>query len=76
MEIISNIKGVDEVFIEESLAFKREYILKNNANILVMGDDWLGRFDEFIDICNVVYLERTKNISTTSTINDIKNRIK
>jgi len=74
--IISNIKGVDKVFIEESLALKREYILKNKANILVMGDDWIGRFDEFKDICEVIYLPRTENISTTSTINNIISRIR
>lgn len=73
MEIVSNMKDVDEVFLEESLDLKRKYILKNNANILVMGDDWRGKFDEFNDICEVVYLSRTKNISTTSTIEDIKN---
>jgi len=72
MEIVSNIKGVDKVFIEESLDLKRKYILENKANILVMGDDWLGRFDEFNDICKVIYLKRTKDISTTSTISNIK----
>jgi glycerol-3-phosphate cytidylyltransferase len=75
IEIISSIKGVDEVFLEESLELKREYILKYKADILVMGDDWLGRFDEFQDICEVVYLPRTEDISTTSTIDDIKNRM-
>jgi glycerol-3-phosphate cytidylyltransferase len=75
LEIISNIKGVDEVFIEESLELKREYILKYKANILVMCDDWLGKFDEFKDICEIVYLPRTNGISTTSTIDDIKKRI-
>ena len=72
-EIVSNIKGVDDVFLEQSLALKRKYILDNNANILVMGDDWVGRFDEFNDICKVIYLPRTKHISTTSTIEKIKN---
>ncbi len=74
-EIISNIKDVDEVFIEDSLELKREYILKYKADILVMGDDWLDKFDEFKDICEVVYLPRTNGISTTSTIDDIKKRI-
>ena len=72
MEIILNIKGVDKVFLEESLELKRKYILDHKADILVMGDDWIGRFDEFNDICKVIYLPRTQNISTTSTINDIK----
>lgn len=40
-----------------------------------MGDDWLGKFDEFKDICEIVYLPRTNGISTTSTIDDIKKRI-
>ena len=75
MEIISNIKDIDEVFIEEALELKREYILKYKADILVMGYDWLGKFDEFKDICEVVYLPRTNSISTTSTINNIRKRI-
>jgi glycerol-3-phosphate cytidylyltransferase len=45
IEIIKNIKGVHEVFIEESLEKKREYCLKYNADVLIMGDDHVGRFD-------------------------------
>jgi glycerol-3-phosphate cytidylyltransferase len=62
---------VDEVFIEESLEQKREYIERYDADVLVMGDDWKGRFDEFEDICEVVYLERTPAISTTALIEKI-----
>lgn len=65
MDIVRAIKGVDEVFLEESLELKRDYILEHRANILVMGDDWRGRFDELSDVCKVVYLERTPSISTT-----------
>ena len=36
-----------------------------------MGDDWRGRFDEFGDICEVVYLARTPAISTTALIEKI-----
>ena len=54
---------VDEVFYEESLELKREYILKYHANILVMGDDWKGVFDDMP--CQVIYFERTPDISTT-----------
>jgi glycerol-3-phosphate cytidylyltransferase len=71
LEIIKNLKDVDEVFFEESLEKKREYILKYKADILVMGDDWIGRFDEFKDICDVIYLPRTKDISTTELIDKI-----
>ena len=41
------------------------------ADVLVMGDDWKGRFDEFMDICEVVYLPRTPAISTTALIEKI-----
>jgi glycerol-3-phosphate cytidylyltransferase len=37
-----------------------------------MGDDWAGKFDEFSDICEVHYLPRTENISSTL----IKERVK
>jgi glycerol-3-phosphate cytidylyltransferase len=72
MEIIESIKYVDEVFVEESLNLKRQYILDNKADVLVMGNDWEGRFDEFKDICQVNYLPRTPSISTTEIIEVIK----
>lgn len=72
IEIIKNIKCVDYVFLEESLELKREYIKKYNADIFIIGDDWKGKFDDINDICKVIYLNKTKDISTTSIINDIK----
>jgi choline-phosphate cytidylyltransferase len=69
--IVGALRMVDEVFIEESLEQKREYIERYDADVLVMGDDWKGRFDEFSDICEVVYLERTPAISTTALIEKI-----
>ena len=71
-EIIESISLVDEVFYEHSLEEKREYLLKYKADILVMGDDWEGKFDEFSDICQVVYLTRTPSISTTEVIEKIR----
>ena len=71
MSIIKCLKGVDEVFKEESLEKKREYILKYKADVLIMGHDWKGKFDEFSDICRIVYLPRTKNISTS----EVKDKI-
>jgi glycerol-3-phosphate cytidylyltransferase len=68
MEIIGMIKGVDEVFLEESLELKDSYIGDYNADILVMGDDWQGKFDHLQTICKVVYLPRTPSISTTAII--------
>ena len=68
MKIVNGLRYVNYCFYEESLEKKREYILKYDADILVMGDDWKGRFDEFKDICEVVYLERTPSVSTTQII--------
>ena len=72
LQIVSNIKCVDKVFLEESLELKRSYIQAYNADIFIIGDDWKGTFDDISDICKVIYLERTKDISTTNIINNIK----
>ena len=71
MAIVAALKPVHAVFLEESLELKRDYILEHGADVLVMGDDWEGRFDEFRDICDVVYLPRTPAISTTALIEKI-----
>lgn len=71
-ELVSSLRFVDHVFKEESLEKKREYILQHNADALVMGNDWEGKFDEFRDICEVIYLPRTPSISTTEIIEVIK----
>jgi glycerol-3-phosphate cytidylyltransferase len=60
------------VFVEDALELKRQYLLEHHADVLVMGDDWEGRFDEFNDICRVVYLPRTVGISST----EVKVRIR
>jgi glycerol-3-phosphate cytidylyltransferase len=71
MEIISGLKVVDDVFLEESLELKRQYLLDHGADVLAMGDDWAGRFDEFGDIVEVVYFPRTPSVSTTEVIEHI-----
>jgi len=73
LAIVGALKAVDEVFVEESLELKRHYIEKYSADVLVMGDDWAGRFDELGDICEIVYLPRTPAISTTALIEKISN---
>lgn len=71
-QIVRAIRCVDEVFFEESLELKREYIRRYTANVLVMGDDWAGKFDDMKDLCEVVYLPRTPSISTTAVIEKIR----
>lgn len=72
MQLIAALRCVDEVFLEESLETKRDYLIQHRADVLAMGDDWKGRFDEFSDICKVVYFERTPAISTTAVIEKIR----
>lgn len=71
IELVSNLKVVDQVFVEESLELKRDYITSHRADVLVMGDDWTGRFDWVSDVCEVVYLPRTPSVSTTAIIEHI-----
>jgi len=71
LEIVSAIKCVDAVFLEESLEAKRAYVKSQNADVLVMGDDWEGKFDDLKDVCEVVYTPRTPAISTTALIEKI-----
>ena len=71
LAIVGALRHVDEVFVEESLELKRHYLETFGADVLVMGDDWAGRFDEFSDLCEVVYLPRTPAISTTALIEKI-----
>ena len=72
VRLIAALRCVDHVFLEESLELKREYLVAHQADILAMGDDWAGKFDEYSDICRVVYFERTPAISTTAVIEKIR----
>ncbi len=65
---IENVKKTgfaDEIIIEESPGQKVNDIHKFHVDIFVIGSDWTGAFDYLNDYCRVVYLERTKNISST-----------
>ncbi len=53
------------MFPENNWEQKRSDILKYKANIFGMGNDWAGKFDDLKDICEVVYLPRTDEVSTT-----------
>lgn len=70
--IVGALKCVDEVFKEESLELKAEYVRRFSADVLVMGDDWAGKFDWVKPWCEVVYLPRTPGVSTTALIETIR----
>ena len=63
--MLESIRYVDEVFAENTWEQKRDDIGKYAADIFVMGDDWLGKFDFLSEYCEVRYLSRTAEISTT-----------
>ncbi len=74
LKIVSALRVVDFVFLEESLEQKADYIRQFRADVLVMGQDWAGKFDHLRDLCEVLYLPRTPHISTTQVRADIFSR--
>lgn len=72
LAIVAGLKCVADTFLEESLEKKSQYVQEHEADVLVMGDDWAGRFDDLRSLCEVVYLPRTPSISTTATIERIR----
>ncbi len=79
IKILKSCKYVDEVFLEESLDEKTSYIDHWKADILVMGDDWKDKFDwvkeKVKKDLEVVYMDRTKNISSTDLMKQIINNM-
>lgn len=64
-ELLESIEYVNEVVPEETWEQKIYDMQKYEVDIFVMGDDWKGKFDFLKDYCEVIYLPRTKSISTT-----------
>lgn len=64
--IVAALRMVDAVFPERCWEQKIDDIKRWKATVLVMGDDWRGKFDHLSAYCRVVYLERTPDISTTA----------
>ena len=64
-EIVGALKCVDKVLFENSWEQERQDVIDNKIDIFVMGDDWKGKFDFLSDLCQVVYLPRTPDISST-----------
>ena len=68
MERIKNVKEsgyADEIIVEEYEGQKIDDIQKYNVDIFAIGSDWLGNFDYLKEYCKVVYLERTKGVSSS-----------
>lgn len=55
----------DQIIIEDHVGQKVEDIQKYEVDIFTVGSDWVGAFDYLKQYCEVVYLERTKDVSST-----------
>lgn len=55
----------DEIIVEEYEGQKIDDIVRLQIDIFAIGSDWVGHFDYLNEFCKVVYLERTKGISST-----------
>jgi glycerol-3-phosphate cytidylyltransferase len=64
-KILSSCRYVDSVFPESTWDQKPDDIMREKADIFAMGNDWSGKFDYLSDICRVIYLPRTEDISST-----------
>ncbi|WAL40107.1 glycerol-3-phosphate cytidylyltransferase [Brevibacterium sp. BRM-1] len=72
--MLEAIRYVDLVIPEETWEQKRDDIERFHIDKFVMGDDWAGKFDDLQDACEVIYLPRTPEISTTQIKNDLSAR--
>jgi len=71
-EIVEAIKYVDMVIPETEWEQKIKDIQQYNIDIFAMGHDWEGKFDSLNEYCQVIYLPRTQNISTTQLKSSLK----
>lgn len=70
--LLEAIRYVDLVIPEESWEQKMSDVREYHVDTFVMGDDWKGKFDFLKEQCEVVYLERTPEISTTQIKKDLE----
>lgn len=63
--VLEAVRYVDLVIPEGSWDQKIADVRRYGVNLFVMGDDWEGKFDFLKSECEVVYLPRTENISST-----------
>lgn len=70
--MLEAIRYVDLVIPETCWEQKRSDVVTYQADVFVMGDDWKGKFDFLSDLCQVVYLPRTPEISSSQIKSDLK----
>ena len=75
IESVKSLGIADKIVIEEYEGQKIDDILRYNIDIFTVGSDWKGQFDYLDEYCKVIYLERTKGISS-SELRCIKNKLR
>jgi len=70
-EILKSIKYIDKIVVQNSFEQKIKDIKKYKIDVLISSEEYKGKYDYLKKYCKVVYLKRTKEISTTK-IKEIK----
>ena len=65
VELVRSVRYVDEVIAEHQWEQKIVDVQQHKVDVFVMGSDWQGKFDFLKPYCEVVYLPRTDNVSST-----------
>ena len=73
-KLVEAVRYVDLVIPENSWDQKVSDVQEYHVDTFVMGDDWSGKFDDLKDICDVVYLSRTPEVSTTKIKKELKGK--
>lgn len=74
-QLLEAIRYVDLVIPEESWVQKSSDVKEYHVDTFVIGDDWAGKFDFLKDYCEVIYLPRTPEVSTTQIKTDLKGQL-
>lgn len=72
-KIVSALRCVDEVLPESNWQQKANDIVERKVDVFGIGSDWQGKFDHLKPHCEVIYLSRTANISTTDLKKSLSN---
>jgi len=70
-QLLESIRYVDLVIPENNWEQKISDVVDYKVDVFVIGDDWSGKFDFLKEYCEVVYLERTPEVSTTKIKNEL-----
>lgn len=73
--LLEAIRYVDLVIEEKTWEQKIDDIERYNVDLFVIGDDWTGKFDYLKEYCEVQYIERTPEISTTKIKKELLDHI-